>query len=204
MADAAGKLREVIMWPANAARLASIAAKEFVVIGIETAPTSDRTSARNQIRVAITESLGIVTGHDSARLRITSRPGQPLQVGATAIGLSIAHDAGLSVAAINLHGAVGIDIMRLDTLAPITADAGDWQQLAADYLGPAALQRIRRSRSAQRGQQFATAWVAQEARLKCVGQGLIEWTAAPAKITRLLVHPLVLPPQWIGAVATES
>lgn len=196
-------LHAVTMWPPDAAQLALIATKNIFVIGIETATTNDRTLARRQIRVAICEALGIVTNLDSAQLSITSNPGQPLQVADTTIGISIAHEAGMSIAAIHLRGSIGIDIVRLDALAPITADAGDWQLLACDYLGPAALQRIKQSVAAQRSRQFAIEWAAQEARLKCLGRGLVEWTAAPAEATRLLAHVLALPLPWIGMLATE-
>lgn len=202
MAGAAGMLHAVIMWPPDAADLASITTKNILVIGIETAPTSERTFARRQIRVAISEALGIVMGRDGTQLSITSNPGQPLQVADTAIGLSIAHEAGMSIAVINLRGSVGVDIVRLDALAPITGEVGDWQQLASDYLGPAALQRIRQRPSALRNRHFAIEWAAQEARLKYLGQGLIEWTAAPAETSHLIAHPLALPPQWIGMLAT--
>ena len=104
----------------------------------------------------------------------------------------------MSVAAMHLHGAVGIDIVRRDAVAHAEAD---WPMLARDYLGPAASQRIGHADPAQQLQIFATEWTAQEARLKCRGLGLIEWDAARESVAELNLHPLTLPSEWIGMLA---
>ena len=107
----------------------------------------------------------------------------------------------MSVAAIHLHGPVGIDIVRRDAIAQAEAD---WPMLARDYLGPAASERISQANPAQRLQIFATEWTAQEARLKCRGLGLVEWDATRESITEFDLHPLVLTLQWIGMLAVET
>ena len=190
------------MWPADVGLLVLQHAPSVVVIGIETANSTDRTAARRQIRSALIDAVSKLTGRDATQLSVTSAPGRPLQILAsmtdTNIGISIAHEAGLSVAAINPVGPIGIDIVRLDIVA---ASAADWPQMADDYLGAAAAARIAATAPAYRAQQFAIEWTAQEASLKCVGHGLVEWPAAPASISSLEVQPLALPLPWIGRLA---
>lgn len=192
----------VLMWPAGAALQALCVTKDVVVIGITTADTTDRTAARTQVRSAIIDVVSALIDCDPALLHLTNTPGQaPTLTGAANamhIGVSIAHEAGMSVAAINLHGRIGIDIVQM---VSIIAATSDWPQMAQDYLGPAAAARISSTETAERARRFAAEWTAQEARLKCVGHGLVEWNAAPASIAQLQVRPLDLPPQWIGALA---
>lgn len=190
------------MWPVDAGMLVSQHAPSVVVIGIETANSTERTSARRQIRSALIDAVSKLTECDPAQLSVTSAPGRPLQLLAsmidTNIGISIAHEAGLSVAAINSAGPVGIDLVRLDIVA---ASAADWPQMADDYLGANAAARIAAAEPIHRAQQFAFEWAAHEARLKCVGYGLVEWPAAPTSISYLKVQPLALPLPWIGMLA---
>lgn len=191
----------VLAWPAHEALHNLQRTDDVFAIAIATAPTTDRTSARRQIRTALGEALHVLTGCDVSLFKLDSVPGQPLQLVDTNIGLSISHEAGMSVAAIHLHGAVGIDIVRRDAVAQASED---WPMLARDYLGPTASQRISNAEAAQRLQVFAAEWTVQEARLKCRGLGLVEWDAARESITECDVHPLDLPQQWIGTLAIKQ
>ena len=191
----------VLAWPAQEALRATQRTESIFVIGIETAPTNDRTAARCAIRSAICEALGVLIGCDASHVHFASVPGQPLQMIGASIGLSISHELGMSVAAIYLHGAVGIDIVRREAIAQAAAD---WPILARDYLGPAATTHISESDPAQRLPVFAAEWTAQEARLKCRGLGLVEWDSARESISECDLHPLTLALPWIGTVAIEK
>lgn len=191
----------VLAWPAHDALRAMQHTDRVFVISIETVPTNDRTAARHAIRTAICEALDVVTGCDASQRDVASVPGQPVHLAGSPIGLSISHEVGMSVAAIHLHGAVGIDIVRRDAISEVAAD---WPILARDYLGPAAAARIGASDLTQRLAVFADEWTAQEARLKCRGFGLIEWDAARESIAAFNLHPLTLPQPWIGTLAIEK
>ena len=191
----------VLAWPAHEALRKLKRSDGIFVIGIATTPTNDRTAARRQIRAALGEALAVLGGGDASRIEFNTGPGRPPQLTRSSIGVSISHEVGMSVAAIYLHGAVGIDIVRRDTVA---RSAADWLMLARDYLGPAALERINDAEPIQRQTIFATEWTAQEARLKCRGLGLVEWNAAPKLIAEFVVHPLVLPQSLIGMLAIEK
>ena len=136
-----------------------------------------RDDARLRIRTALKARLRELLGDcgDDALLR--SMPGQAVCLAApfAHIGLSISHEPGLSVAAINLAGPVGIDLMCLHAALP------DMATLAIDYLGPAVCDAIQQHPTNGRTEVFARAWTAHEACLKCLHLPLVEWTPELAK-----------------------
>lgn len=185
-------------WPARLP-----AAHEGVfVIGIE--GDGERVAARRRIRAALTEALAQLTGLAEADIAIESVPGRAPSVSFTgrvrirahaAAGIAISHDGALSLAAINLDGPVGIDLMQL-------CDTPDQDLLARDYLGPGVAARLRASAPAERAAAFARAWTEREARLKCLGLQLAEWTAESDRQTaRCRCIPLALPAGLAGTLA---
>ena len=145
-----------------------------VVIAIETKAGAPRAQARAQIRAATKEVLSALLSLPADAIAIQSTPGQPPRIVVTAsdarrVGCSFAHEDGHSVAAINLRGAVGVDLMRVQ-------DIPDWQAVAVDYLGPETAAILLATPAAGRPGAFAQAWVKNEAVLKCHGEQLSEWT----------------------------
>lgn len=106
------------------------------------------------------------------------------------IGCSFSHAEGLSLAALNLNGPVGIDCMEENPIE-------DWAALARDYLGPQVAAQLAACAPQRRAAALARAWTAREASLKCLGLALAEWRPLPA--CRLL--PLQLPAGWHGTLA---
>ncbi|HEU4844343.1 MAG TPA: 4'-phosphopantetheinyl transferase superfamily protein [Burkholderiaceae bacterium] len=164
---------------------------------------ADRPAQRVRVRAALAQLAARVLGVPLARITIASPPGQRPRIvlsGADGRGQSgptpgcaISHEDGLSLAALHLHGAVGVDLMRPQPVP-------DWAQLAHDYLGPQVASALAASPPARRPQALAQAWTAREAALKCRGLGLSEWTpAAPDGHCRL--HPLTLPEGYVGTLA---
>ena len=147
------------------------------LLSVPTPTTSIREDARLRVRVALNERLREVLGSVGNDAVLLSMPGQGVCLAAPLahIGLSISHQPGLSVAAINLAGPVGIDLMRLRAALP------DMQALALDYLGPAVCDAIQQHPAVDRRDVFARAWTAHEACLKCLRLPLVEWTPALAK-----------------------
>ncbi|WP_157808699.1 MULTISPECIES: 4'-phosphopantetheinyl transferase family protein [unclassified Janthinobacterium] len=139
-----------------------------LVIGI--AAVLPRAEARLRIRAAVREAMATWLKLDTEAISVASTPGAPPRLlfpGGVA-GLSFSHDEGLSLAAINLHGAVGVDAMRVQDIA-------DWFTLARDYLGPQVAEALAACPDAQRPLALAQAWTAREAALKCAGRQLAEW-----------------------------
>ena len=139
-----------------------------LVIGI--AAVLPRTEARQRIRAAVRAAAAQWLKMDIESISLESMPGQPprLLLAGRAAGLSLTHDEGISLAAVHLHGAVGIDVMRVQ-------DIPDWFNLARDYLGPQAADALAACPDAQRPLRLAQAWTAREAALKCAGLQLMEW-----------------------------
>ncbi|MDN2674301.1 4'-phosphopantetheinyl transferase superfamily protein [Janthinobacterium sp. SUN026] len=145
-----------------------------LVIGI--AAVLPRAEARLRIRAAVREALAQWLKLDIEAISVESTPGQAprLMLAGRAAGLSLTHDEGISLAAVHLHGPVGLDVMRVQAIA-------DWCNLARDYLGPQVTQELASLPDAQRPLALAQAWTAREAALKCAGLPLAEWDgAAPA------------------------
>ena len=147
------------------------------LLSVPTPNTSIRENARLLVRVALKDRLREVLGSSGNDAVLRSMPGQGFFLAAplTHIGLSISHQPGLSVAAINLAGPVGIDLMRLRPALP------DMRALALDYLGPAVCDAIQQHPAVDRLDVFSRAWTAHEACLKCLRLPLVEWTPALAK-----------------------
>ena len=165
-----------------------------VVIGIE--GDGDRPRARVRIREAIHDALLLLTGEAVTLHGESGEAAWALRANARRIGLSISHEGALSIAAIHLHGAVGVDMLH--TQLPADALA-----VTLDYLGPAAAQALTVADPADRPAAFAAAWTDHEARLKCLGVDLGEWDDNPLLAT-CRVASLELPQGLTGNLALKN
>ncbi|WP_197046974.1 4-phosphopantetheinyl transferase [Paucibacter sp. KBW04] len=181
----------VVLWPAQRPEKAA----QAFVLAVALPPTLARPQARLALRQALLEALALRLDVAADDLQLETVPGlAPRLLGQGRIGISFSHEAGLSLAAVNLLGPVGVDLLR-DAPAP-----PDWQAVARDYLGPQALLGMQ-------AQDFGPAWAAHEARLKFHGQALSEWRAAmaePAWLASCQCHALRLPQGWVGSVALPA
>lgn len=193
-------------WP-DAAPLALAAlrgAQGLAVIHVATPDTEIRHAAREHVRTTLRELLAALLQQPAATLPLITQPGQGLvlDLPGTPIGLSVSHAPGFSVAAVHRHGTVGVDVMRTGEAAD---GMPDWETVARDYLGPQAQARIHQVTPQQRAGAFAREWTALEARLKCMGMGLTEWTPAlEQRLAGCAVTALDVPPGFCGAVAVPK
>lgn len=179
----------VLRWPATIDPT-----QELLVIAIDTPDTPIRDTARQLVRTVLREILGDV--------ELVSTPGQPIRLARpdSPLNISVSHETGLSVLAIRRSGPVGIDLLR-------PPNNPDWQAqiptLARDYLGPTIAQKIARLPQAEQKEMFTRSWTEHEARLKCRGLALEEWTPALAeKLSPFRVQQLAAPAGYVGALAT--
>lgn len=165
----------------------------LLVIGV--AGPAGRGDARARLRLAVREALAAVLHIPMEQIVVASTPGQAprLTLDGTEAGLSLSHEEGLSLAAVNLKGAVGVDLMRVQELP-------DWRAVAHDYLGPALVGELARLAPERRALAFARAWTAREAALKCAGMALREWTPATAALDCRCLE-LALPEGLAGTLA---
>ena len=175
------------------------AAEQLLVLGIETPHSTLRDAARAKVRSVARQVLGAILACRPDAVPLISHPGQPLRLDwpGQSIGLSVSHEAGLSLLAINLHGAVGIDLMRLDEQFDW---ASGWQSVAHDYLGQDASTAIANAPAVRRQKMFAGHWTALEASLKCNGLPLAEAVRARS-LRPCRTVALELPHDMVGAVA---
>jgi 4'-phosphopantetheinyl transferase len=175
----------------------------IAVIGI--AGQADRDRARGAIRMALLAELGLLSGLPPERIALHAEPGEApwalldAPEGRRLVWLAISHDGELSVAAISLHGAVGIDVTRI-------IDIPDWQAVARDYLGPEITKELAKADPRTRASAFARAWSEREARLKCLGWPLAEWTPEAEPVLQAcrcaaLDFSTGVPDGYVGALA---
>ena len=190
-------------WPDSLAQaLADLRGVGMTVLSVPTPLTAHRTDARHAIRHAVQHMLAAFLDCPAASVVLPSRPGQAPQVvapGAEHVHLSISHLPSLSVAAISLRGPVGVDVMAVDTQS-----LPDWADVAHDYLGPLAAKVLQHTPPHERSAAFANTWTALEARLKCLGLGLTEWTPGlAARLQGCTVISLTLPAGSCGVLAFQ-
>lgn len=176
------------------------------VISVATDGGTLREPARAQLRQALMEALSAVLKVPGAAISLRSTPGQApgIVIAASSnneaiprhIACSFSHESGLSLAAVNLHGAIGIDIMRV-------VDTPDWQAVSHDYLGPDVTATLLALPAVDRPRAFAQAWTANEARLKCLGRQLSEWQPS-TNGGALRCLALDLPGGFTGALVTSA
>lgn len=205
MAEVAGAIISALGWPQDAHRvLADLRSPHgLAVIRLDTPNTQARQAARQMARTALREVLGAWLQRDADTITLTSRPGQGLTVDLAPlhVGLSLSHAPAMSVAAIRLGGAVGVDLMQVDSSRE---PMPDWELVATDYLGPQQTQALRKIAPGQRALAFAQSWSRLEAGLKCLGQPLSEWTPALAQqLAQRHFNALELPPSYVGSLCIE-
>ncbi len=114
------------------------------------------------------------------------------------MSLSISHESGLSVAVICGGGVAGIDIVRVD-------ETLDWKPVAELYLGAEIACAIGRRPVHDQARCFALKWAEQEARLKCRGLAISEWSAGLAReLAQCRAIPLDLPATYAGSLAIQD
>ncbi|MFZ4874553.1 4'-phosphopantetheinyl transferase family protein [Janthinobacterium sp. Mn2066] len=156
-----------------------------LVIAIAAPPS--RVEARARVRQAVREAAAQWLSMDVDAISVQAVPGQApnLLLAGDTVGLSFSHEEGLSLAAIHLHGKIGLDLMRV-------ASIPDWEIVARDYLGPQVSQALAACSAMARPLALAQAWTAREASLKYAGLPLAEWDGV-AIDCRLQALPVALP-----------
>ena len=161
------------------------------VWALPTPPGAARSAVRALARAALADLLGVTTLSNvrGEPPRAPERPG---------LHLSLSHAEGLSLLA--CHSApVGVDVQAL----PVQADTAT----AALFLGPNwHLAQFGQARAAPVSIAFAAAWTQHEARLKCAGEPLVEWSEAlAARLARCACAPLqgAALRGWCAAVAWQ-
>ena len=164
----------------------------------------DREQARLQARAALRSCLAQELGCPEDALQISNQRNEVPQLWLYGERLaqpfcSISHTPGLALLAWHGGGPVGVDIQTVnDGTSRI-----ELQAVARIFLAPntaEALDGI--AQDALFFKAFASAWAAQEARLKYAGVGLVEWSAElESSLACLQYTPVALADGYAAAVA---
>ncbi|PKO90290.1 MAG: 4-phosphopantetheinyl transferase [Betaproteobacteria bacterium HGW-Betaproteobacteria-10] len=178
--------------------------ENLLIAAVNSKNTANRAAARQLARHALRDLLGEHLACPAEDIRLISAPGQPIKLDrmGTSIGLSISHEPGLSLIAINPAGAVGIDLIRLANIATMGKEIF---QLAADYLGPASANKLAALPLSAQVNGFAEAWTALEAGLKCLGKSLAEWhPRVQSQLQNCRYFRLQLATGYVGSLALPA
>lgn len=188
-------------WPASAGYITPD--RGLLVIAVRTPQAMPRAAARQLVRLALREALSAQLACSPVEIKLFSRPGQALRLLGPElnIGLSISHEPGMSLAAIHFNGPVGVDLMAISSIPELN----EIHALATDYLGCRIAQHIAHLPTGQQGRKFTEAWTEFEARLKCRGETLAEWSpAGEQRLTACTSRVLQTPDGYVGTVAFET
>lgn len=188
---------------------------------------ANRDAARSQVHLNLPTMLGEILHIPPAQITLQHPRGQPISVQLPVAlqchppGVSISYEQNLALVALYLNGAVGADIVCLPQ-QPIAENPAHWWQMANDYLPPDSCQawqqqhgtRLNDWSTPQFADWLAQQWATHEAKLKCRGIALQEWTAPlHAQLQRLDCFALTLPTDilpanpaasWAAAVAIDK
>jgi 4'-phosphopantetheinyl transferase len=191
----------VFEWPNDASNLH--VENGLLVIALRTSLTTKREEARQHIRIVIQEALALLLNCAVSEIKLLSQAGQAIELANAGhnICLSISHEPGLSLAAINMHGQVGIDLIAIDSIP----ENDELLILANEYLGEKVAEYISNQPAEAQKSAFARAWTIFESSMKLKGEALVEWSAArDAQLKNISSIRLNLAEGYIGALAYEK
>jgi len=153
-----------------------------------------RRAAHRHLEDVLTDYLGPVAspiavhGRNMAPQIVARWQGSPLYA-----SLSYAGDCALM--ALCPDARVGVDIVYIE-------DQPDQVQVARDFLDPQLAASLVYQDAEARAIAFARAWAEMEARSKCLGLGLEEWSRTRAQaLARPQLRTLTAPPGYVAAAA---
>ncbi len=158
-----------------------------------------RAAARAALRRLLAEHLGCAPD-DLALSNVRGQAPRLLWQGASRapgtlamLHLSVSHAPGLSLLAWCQGATLGVDVQAVPRNAPVP----ELLHTAALYLEPnTALALAQKAQDASFFEAFTHAWSLHEARLKCLGQPLAEWSPTLGRaLAPLHAAPLRLPPR---------
>jgi 4'-phosphopantetheinyl transferase len=167
----------------------------------------DREQARLQARAALQACLAPELGCGGDELHLTNqrnqaprllRRGQPL----AAPHCTLSHAPGLALLAWHWQGPVGVDLQPVDATVP----RSELERVARLFFdGKIAQALMSIGLHASFSEAFAATWTRHEARLKCAGLELVEWSAAlQAQLADIDSVPVPLAEGYAGAVAWRA
>lgn len=194
----------VRLWPSQQETAkADFLNEHTVVFGLVLPQGFPRDAARQELRLIACQFLSDCFQVSPDHLEFHNEPGKKSRIylHGKEIFTSLSHEDGLSVIAFSLLQVPGVDIVKADP-------DFNWPDIAHLYLGERKTRKILELPAAQRLHQFALAWSMLEAKLKCLGMPLTEFSAIENQQMKthasLRYYHLNLPHNYAGSLVTKD
>jgi 4'-phosphopantetheinyl transferase len=165
---------------------------------VRVAVSEPRSDARREVRAVLREILAAWSHLSPDQVPLEETLRGPVWQGdlcGAPLDISLSYSPNDAWIGLIRGGTIGVDVMRAERFP-------DADNVARLYLGPAAAERIRQS--ADPAEAFAQAWTERESRLKCLKQGLTEWTESQAQAESQCQCRNVILGDLVGAVSWRS
>jgi 4'-phosphopantetheinyl transferase len=152
----------------------------YVILISQGAHNRDRAVARHHLRPVVCDFLSDAFQVPRSAAEIRSIPGEAPSafVEGKKLAISMSYDEDYAIVALHLHRHIGIDLA-------VSLPDFDWSAVAELYLGTDLALEIEKLSAQENPKQqasiFLTYWLRHEAKLKCCGIALQEWTQALEK-----------------------
>jgi 4'-phosphopantetheinyl transferase len=169
------------------------------VVLVRVAVAEARDVARRELRAVLRRVLAAWTGLAPGQLPLEETPRGPVWRGlleGLPLDISLSYSPDEAWIGFLRGGWIGIDVSSAAAFAEV-------EDVARHYLAPVVAAGIRAT--AHPARAFAVAWTERESRLKCLKQGLVEWTAGQAeREAECLCHRLRFSDRLVGAVSWRN
>ncbi|MFZ6800257.1 hypothetical protein [Undibacterium sp. Di24W] len=152
----------------------------YVILISQGAQNRDRAVARHRLRSVVCDFLSDVFQVPLSAIEIRSIPGEApsVFVEGRKLAISMSYDGDYAIVALHLHRHIGIDLA-------VSLPDFDWSAVAELYLGTEfvlAQEKLNTQKNLkEQASIFLSYWLRHEAKLKCCGIVLQEWTQALEK-----------------------
>lgn len=133
-----------------------------------------RDATRELLRDLLATYLQCTREHVPLSLEAGQAPAVAADWHGLPLSISLSYGTGVGAVGLCPGAAIGIDLAEVVPMP-------DWERVATGYLGPRVVRQLATLAGPARDHAFAAAWSEMEARSKCLGAGLEEWSAARAR-----------------------
>ncbi|WNO06534.1 4'-phosphopantetheinyl transferase family protein [Rhodoferax mekongensis] len=150
--------------------------KDFALISLALRPGLPRAEARKLARATLREAVQHHFGCDAKAVSVETVSGKaPLvKIGRQRVHVSFSYEQDWAFIALDVRRPIGIDVTFINHEAEWLEEC---VRVAKEFLPPAISRRIEGLAGLERATAFAEEWALHEAKLKCMGLPLQEWTS---------------------------
>ena len=150
--------------------------QDFALLSLALRPGLPRAEARKLSRATLQDALQHHFGCDANAVSVETASGNApvVKVGRQRVHVSFSYEKDWAFIALDMCSPIGIDVTFIHHQAEWIEECA---KVAREYLAPAISRKIEGLAGLERAIAFAEEWALHEARLKCRGLPLQEWTS---------------------------